>query len=44
MKKVKEAHAAFPPHPFGSNRKIKGSVKQDFKLQVFFMNQCSPGP
>jgi hypothetical protein len=23
---------------------LKGSVTQDFRLQVFFMNQCPPGP
>ncbi len=23
---------------------LKGSLTQDFRLQVFFMNQCPPGP
>jgi hypothetical protein len=23
---------------------MKGSLKRDFRLQVFFMNQCPPGP
>jgi hypothetical protein len=26
------------------NFKIKGSLTRDFRLQVFFMNQCPPGP
>ena len=29
------------PCPFG---KLKGSLTRDFRLQVFFMNQCPPGP
>jgi hypothetical protein len=23
---------------------LKGGLTQDFQLQVFFMNQCPPGP
>ncbi len=25
-------------------KKIKGSLTRDFRLQVFFVNQCPPGP
>ncbi len=32
-------------NPWQSKRKtIKGSLTQDFRLQVFFINQCPPGP
>jgi hypothetical protein len=27
-----------------TNFQFKGSLTQDFRLQVFFMNQCPPGP
>jgi hypothetical protein len=27
-----------------SSRGVKGSLTRDFRLQVFFMNQCPPGP
>ncbi len=33
----------FPFNP-EANTKFKGSLTRDFRLQVFFMNQCPPGP
>jgi hypothetical protein len=27
-----------------NTKQLKGSLTRDFRLQVFFMNQCPPGP
>jgi hypothetical protein len=40
-----ETNSEGPPLPVLHNFfSVKGSLTRDFRLQVFFMNQCPPGP